>query len=116
MKRKDLTGLKVKGANEREYIILLGSENSEAVYGECESTDAPLNFCCDTKIINGRLKATYCVSYTVNKEEFFDSIDSLENKCLSNIDSIAAALRKKYYKIPTAFLKLVAQVYFKERE
>lgn len=116
MKRKDLTGVKVKCSDEVECVILSGYENSEAVYEECESADAPLNFCCDTKLINGRLKATYCVSYTVSKEEFFESIDKLDKKSLSSNDSIAAVLRKKYYKIPTAFLKLVAQVYFNERE
>ena len=111
MKRKDLTGIKFKSTNGKECAILSGYQNSDIVYEECGILDALLNFCCDAQIINNHLKGSYCVSYTVTKEEFFTEIETLSEENKENADTIAAALRKKYYKIPTVFLKLVGEVY-----
>lgn len=111
MKRKDLTGIKFKSTNGKECVILSGYQNSDIVYEECGISDALLNFCCDAQIINNHLKGSYCVSYTVTKEEFFTEIETLSEENKENADTIAAALRKKYYKIPTVFLKLVGEVY-----
>lgn len=116
MKRKDLTRVKFKGADGKEYIILSGQQNSEIVYEESGISDAFLNFCCDAQIINNHLKGSYCVNYTITKEEFFAVIDILDDKKKGDINTITSELRERFYKIPTVFLKLIVQVYLKERE
>ncbi len=110
MEKKDLTGIKFKSTNEKEYVILSGYQNSEIVYEEC-NTEQPLLFCCDARVVNGRLIGAYFVSYTVTKKEFFDVIDKFDNEQKNDINSIASALRRKYYKIPMVFLKLVANAW-----
>lgn len=110
MKRKNLADYRFVGGRGKECRILRGYEGAEALYEECGENE-PLYFCCDAKIVKGRLKGSYCVSYTVTKEEFFDEIEALSEERKKNADSIAATLRKKYYKIPTVFLKLVGEAY-----
>ena len=116
MERKDLTRIKFESTNGKEYVILSGYQNSEIVYEECRNPNAPLNFCCDAQIINNHLKGSYCVNYTVTKEEFFVVIEALKDKNKGDINTITSALRERFYKIPTVFLKLIVQVYLKERE
>lgn len=116
MKRKDLTGIKFKSTNGKEYVIISGYQNSEIVYEEFGISDALLNFCCDAQIINNHLKGSYCVNYTITKEEFFAVIDTLDDKNKGDINTITSALRERFYKIPTVFLKLIVQAYLKERE
>ena len=114
MERKDLAGIKFKSTKGKEFVILSGYKNSEIIYEECNS-NTPLLFCCDAKIIDGKLNGSYCVSYTVPKEEFFAVIENLTEEKKKDADAIACALREKYYKIPTVFLKLVVQAYIQER-
>lgn len=112
MEQKDLTGYKFAYGRETEYQVLSGYEGAEVI---CEEygKDEPLLFCCNAFIVDGKLKNSYCVSYTVTKEEFFAAIEGLSEELKRNADTIAAALRKKYYKIPTVFLKLVGEAYLK---
>lgn len=115
MERKDLTGYRFTDSNVTAYKVLSGYEGSEAVYEECDKNE-PLYFCCDTKIVNGKLNRSYCVSYTVSKEEFFTETENLSEEKKKDADIIADALREKYYKIPTVFLRLVGEAYLKERK
>ena len=116
MERKDLTGIRFKSTNGKDYVILSGYQKGEIIYEECGNPNAPLNFCCDAQIINNHLKGSYCVNYTITKEEFFAVIDILDDKNKGYINTITSALRERFYKIPTVFLKLIVQAYLKERE
>ena len=112
MEQKDLIGCRFTYDGKSEYQILSGYEGAEAV---CEEygKDEPLLFCCDAFLVDGKLKSSYCISYTVTKEEFFADIEGLSEELKRNADTIASALREKHYKIPTVFLKLVGEVYLK---
>lgn len=112
MEQKNLTGYSFKGDGGKLYRVLAGCEDSEIVYEEC-GKNAPLCFCSDAKILGDKFKGSYRVSYTVTKEEFFAEIGSFCEVKKKNADTIASALREKYYKIPTVFLKLIGEVYLK---
>lgn len=114
MNGKNLTGSIFKSRDGKEYIITAGKEKGEIAFEEIGNTDATLNFCCDALIFDGRLKGTYFVNYTVSKKEFFESIDGFSQKEKINAETIASALKRKYYKIPTVFLKLVGEMYVRE--
>ena len=109
MKRKDLTGYRFVGSNGTEYRVLSGYEMAEVLYEEYGKNEPSL-FCCDAEILGDKLKGSYCASYTVSKEEFFAEIEALSEENKKNADTIAAALKEKYYKIPTVFLYLVGEV------
>ena len=111
MEQKDLTGCRFT-YGEVEYQVLSGYEGAEVI---CEEygKDEPLLFCCEAFIAEGKLKSSDCVSYTVTKKEFFADIEALSEESKRNADTIASALREKYYKIPTVFLKLVGEAYLK---
>lgn len=110
MEQKDLTGYRFTDNSGNSYQVLAGYEGSEIVYEECDK-NTPLCFCCDVKIVDSRLKCSYRVSYTVTKEEFFTEIEGFCEEKKKDATTIASALREKYYKIPTVFLKLVGEVY-----
>lgn len=110
MERKDLTNKTFIGVDGTEYVVLKGHENEEIVFAEKANLDAPLWFCCDAKIENSRLYSSYKVSYTVSKDEFYQVI-----KNEKTIDEITNSLKKKYYKIPITFLKLIGTMYLKEK-
>lgn len=112
MERKNLTGCRFTDNSGAEYQVLSGCEGAEIIYEVCGKSE-PLLFCCDAEIVDGRLKGSYCVSYTVTKEEFFAAIETLSEDNKINTDAISAALREKYYKIPTVFLRLVSEAYIK---
>ena len=83
MEQKDLTGCRFTCDGRSEYQVLSGYEGAEIVceeYGKYE----PLLFCCDAFIVDGKLKSSYCVSYTVTKEEFFVCIKSLSEEYKNN--------------------------------
>lgn len=109
MNRNDLTGRTFSGKNGIEYVVVAGCENGEIAFVEKSNRDTPLFFCCDARIEHNRLYGSYKVSYTVSKAEFFNAIDSKES-----IDEAVIQLKEKFYKIPTVFLKLVAEMYLKE--
>ena len=109
MEQKNLTGYRFRNGKV-EYQVLSGYEGAETVYEEYGKNE-PLYFCCDARITDGRLKGSYSVSYTVTKEEFFAKIDTFGEENKKNADTIAAALKEKYYKIPMVFLKLVGEAY-----
>ena len=111
MERKNLSGCRFTYGG-IEYQVLSGYEGAEVV---CEEygKDEPLLFCCDAFLVDGKLKSSYCVSYTVSLKEFFADIETLSEEAKRNADTIAAALREKYYKMPTVFLKLVGEVCLK---
>ena len=104
--KNNLTGTTFKSPYNTEYIVLAGYENDSIVFAEKDNIDAPLWFACDAKIENSRLYSSYKVSYTVSKHEFFNGFDSTDP---------VNSLKKKYYKIPTIFLKLIIELYFYER-
>ena len=112
MEQKNLTGYSFKDDIGVYYRVLAGYEGSEIVYEE-SGKNAPLCFCSDAKIVDDKLKASYRVSYTVTKEEFYAEIESFCEEKKKDAAAIASALREKYYKIPTVFLKLVGEVYLK---
>lgn len=113
MERKDLTGCRFVGSNSKEHLILAGCESKEVVFEECDSEGTTLVFCCDAKLVDGRLYGTNHTAYAVTKNEFFKTIHRFADVQKSNIDTLTSELRKKYYKIPTAFLKLVSEMYLK---
>ena len=106
MKKNDLTNKTFKNSDGTEYVVLAGYEDSEIVFVEKANLDAELYFACDTKIENSRLYSSYKVSYTVTKDEFFSAI--------VGIDPLAE-LKQKYYKIPTTFLKLIVDLYWRNK-
>lgn len=110
MTRKDLTGSTFFDKNGVEYVVTAGCENSEIAFAEKTNGNAPLWFCCDARILNSRLYGSYKVSYTVSKAEFFNNI-----QINTSAEETAVCLKEKYYKIPTVFLRLVAEMYLKER-
>lgn len=112
MERKDLAGYRFKGGSVVLYQIIAGYQNSEVAYEKLDKNE-PLFFCCDAEIVSGKLKGSYCVSYSVTKEEFFTEIESLSKDCKTDADTIASELKEKYYKIPTVFLKLVGEAWMK---
>lgn len=112
MERKNLTGCRFTDRSKTEYRVLSGHEGAEIVY-EAIDRNEPLLFGCDTNFVEGKLKCSYKVSYTVTKEEFFACIEELSEESKRNADTIAAALKEKYYKIPTVFLRLVGEAYLK---
>lgn len=114
MEQKNLTGYRFR-SGKVEYQVLSGCEGTEIVYEEYGKNE-PLYFCCDARIADGRIKGSYAVSYTVTKEEFFAAIEVLSEEDKKNADTIVAALRKKYYNIPTVFLRLVGEAYLKGKE
>lgn len=111
MEQNNLTGYRFRNGG-AEYQVLSGYEGAAVVYEECGKNE-PLHFCCDIRITDSKLKGSYSVSYTVTKEEFFADIESLSEEYKKNADTIAAALKEKYYKIPTVFLHLLGDVYLK---
>lgn len=113
MERKDLTGRRFIGSNSKEHLILAGCESKEVVFEECDSVDTILEFCCDAKLVDGKLYGTNHTAYAVTKNEFFKTIHSIAEESKADIDTLTSELRKKYYKIPTAFLNLVGEAYLK---
>lgn len=104
--KNDLTKQTFKNSDGTEYVVLAGYENSEIVFVEKDNPDAELYFACDATIENSRLYSSYKVSYTVTMEEFFSSI--------VGIDPLAE-LKQKHYKIPTVFLKLIVDLYWRNK-
>lgn len=115
MNNNNLTGCKFKGKDGTEYIIVAGKKGGAIAYEEIKNSNAPLNFCCDAFVTDNRLHGTYFVSYTVSKAEFFKVIDQFSEQEKACVETIASALRKKYFKIPTVFLHLVGEMYIKKR-
>lgn len=113
MERKDLTGCRFIGSNSKEHLILAGCESKEVVFEECDSVDTILEFCCDAKLVDGKLYGTNHTAYAVTKNEFFKTIHSIAEGSKADVDTLTSELRKKYYKIPTAFLKLIVDIWFK---
>ena len=111
MEKKDLTGYRFTDSRGVSGTIIAGCEATEAVSEEKGS--GLLHFCCGAKVVDGILRGAYHVCYTVTKEEFFADIEGLNKEEKKNADTIAAALREKYYKIPTVFLRLVGEGYLK---
>ena len=112
MERKDLAGYRFERGRGNLYQIIAGYQYSEIAY-ERLGENEPLFFCCDAEIVSGKLRGSYCVSYSVTKEEFFTEIESLSKDCKTDADTIASELKEKYYKIPTVFLKLVGEAWMK---
>lgn len=106
MKKNDLTNKTFKNLDGTEYVVLAGYENGEIVFVEKDNPNAELYFACDAKIENSRLYSSYKVSYTLTKNEFFSAI-----KGINTLDE----LKRQYYKIPTVFLKLIINLYLREK-
>ena len=113
MERKELTGTIFTGNSNKKYVIVFGYENGEVVFEEVDNEDSIFSFCCDAKISNGRLYGSYFVNYTVSKNEFHKAIRNLNEEELTSSEKIAIGLRKRYYKIPMAFLRLIGECYMK---
>ena len=113
MERKDLVGYRFEGGSDDLYQVIAGYQHSEVVYEKLGNNE-PLFFCCDAEIVSGKLKGSYCVSYSVTKEEFFAEIESLSGECKTDADTMASELKEKYYKIPIVFLKIVGIMWLKE--
>lgn len=116
MNNNDLTGRRFKDKDGTEYVIAAGNEGEAIAYEDIKNPDAPIYFCCDAFVTDNRLRGTYFVSYTVSKAEFFKVIEQLSEQEKTCVETIISALQKKYFKIPTLFLRLIGEVYMKERE
>lgn len=114
MKSENLKGKEFISKNGTEYLILCGFEGGEAVFEEKNNPYAPLHFCCDAQFTPRGFKGAYNVSYSVSKSQFFDSINEFDSRRRTNAETIACALKEKYYKIPMAFLMLVGKAYLNE--
>lgn len=111
MERKDLTGCKFIGNSGKEYLILAGCEGSEVVFEE-RCNEAPmLEFCCDAKIIGNQLQGSYHTGYAVTKDELYAAVEGSDQK--DDVDVIVNDLKKRYFKVPTVFLRLVTKSYLK---
>ena len=115
MNNNDLTGRRFEDKDGTEYVIAAGNEGEAIAYEDIKNPNAPLFFCCDAFVIDNRLRGTYFVSYTVSKAEFFKVIEQFSEQEKACADTIASSLRKKYFKIPTVFLRLVGEMYGKDK-
>lgn len=116
MQQKNLTGYIFKGSSNIDYVVLSGYEGNGIVFEQIDIENSPLQFCLDAYLSSGKMKGSYFVSYTVSKKEFFSEIESFTEENKKDADTIASALKEKYYKIPTVFLKLVGEAWLKERK
>lgn len=116
MNNNDLTGRRFKDKDGTEYVVAAGNEGDVIAYEDIKNPNAPLYFCCDAFVTDNRLRGTYFVNYTVTKEEFFKVIEQFSEQEKMSVETIVSASRKKYFKIPTLFLRLIGEVYMKERE
>lgn len=99
----------------KPYVICAGKEGGEIAFEESGNPEAVLRFCCDAKISENRLFGTYFVTYMVTKSTFFQKIDALSKAQKTDADTVASALKDTYYRIPRVFLRLVGEMYLKER-
>ena len=106
MKKNDLSNKTFIGSDGTEYVVLAGYEDSEIMFVEKTNPNAELHFACDAKIENSRLYSSYKVSYTVTKDEFFSVI-----KGINPLNE----LKITYYKIPAVFLKLIVDLYWRNK-
>ncbi len=111
MKKKNLAGCKFSDKDGRLFTVLSGYENDAIVFEEYSTDNAPLGFCCDAYIENGRLYGSYHVNYSVSKSEFFSCIEDC-----NDFSKILSQLKSRYYKIPRAFLALVCEIFINERK
>lgn len=109
MKNSNLTGCTFEDKYGKEYVIIAGNEGGAIAYENIKAPESSLLFCCDAFVTNNKLNGTYFVSYTVSKTEFFKVVEEFSEQEKSSTETITFALRKKYYKIPTIFLKLVSE-------
>lgn len=111
MKENSLKGECFTGRDGTKYIVEAGIKNGAVAFRETGNADAPLQFCCEAEIKNGKLHGTYFVSYTVSKAEFFCVLHGEKTE-----KTVVDALKRTYYKIPTVFLKLVGEMYLQKSE
>lgn len=111
MKNSNLTGHTFEDKYGKVYVIIAGNEGGAIAYEDVNSTNAHLLFCCDAFVTDNRLHGTYFVNYTVSKNEFFKVIEEFSEQEKESVESIVFALRERYYKIPTVFLKLVGEAW-----
>lgn len=111
MESKNLTGFKFEDKYGNAYVIIAGSKGGAIAYEDIQNPNTPLYFCCDAYVEKDKLHGAYFISYTVSKAEFFEAIEKFNEQEKASVETIVSALRKKYYQIPTVFLKLVVEAW-----
>lgn len=111
MKNSNLTGHTFEDKYGKIYVIIAGNDGGVIAYENIKAPESSLLFCCDAFVKDGKLHGSYFVNYTVSKTEFFKVIEEFSEQEKSCTETITFALRKKYYKIPTIFLKLVCEAW-----
>ena len=116
MEKRSLKGQPFRTADGSTFRILEGEENACAVFVQEEVDNAPLFFCCDAQLTDRGLKGSYVVSYAVTLREFLAQAEkAFDGGEASGEAEILGRLREKYYKIPKAFLSLVARLALDEK-